>query len=166
MGKQINFYLTKNDVKDLLLFLKSTESFNVLEEYSESVNPVIVKDSNNFFENIKTIKYFLIRENDLTDVVMKNIPAQKKWEIDYLRSPVIELIVFNMDGNRLNGGRFFYIEKYFGDDDKTIIKKSDFINWAKIIFLKTRKHLVKHDRGYIGKEALALLQDSKITLGN
>jgi hypothetical protein len=97
---------------------------------------------------------YLVRLRDLSDVVVKEVPAQSHWVVNSLFSPVVELDRCFYNGEVLKPGRLYYEDGFF-DRDKWVKKPPEFTAWAKRILAAARKTL-KYDRqilAYLGPEA-------------
>jgi hypothetical protein len=60
------------------------------------------------------------------------------------------------------GGRFYYVEKYFDEQDQEVRKSEAFRRWAKNVLAKAKKHLTKVGSDYYGAEAKQLLDSGEV----
>lgn len=161
MGKQVNFYLLPDDAAKLEAKLRDKEPLIVLHSRSDSSMPRALAHLN-FEENGRRWLYFyLVRPEDLNDVVMRHVPAQGYWVVDALRSPVIEFTQCFFDGHDLRRGRIYYVDNFYGVNGKLIEKTEPFKKWARSVFATTKKILSKYDSYfYIGEETKTWLAGS------
>lgn len=166
MGKQINFYMTPEDICDLENLIFNIEETIILSDRSNNFLPRISNSLTCDEYGQMQLFYYLARKKDLENIFMKHVSEQNYWAIDAVRSPVIEYTGCFYDGRILAPGRIYYIDKYYSDSGEIIEKSHDFKIWAKSVFRQTRKVLLKQEGNFrfIGKKAKALLEASTITL--
>ncbi len=166
MGKQINFYLAPNDIRDLEQRISKSEPIIFLHDRSPKEFPRIVNSLQDEENGHRWLFYYLVRKSDLSKILMKYVATQNYWSIDELRSPVIEVNVSFFDGNSLGPGRVFYQERYYDKNGNNVEKSNDFKKWAKSVFYQTKKGLTKEkkDLRYKGKQAKELADSGKIIL--
>ena len=156
MGHQINFFLGPKDLSELEMRLRAVGELVILHSRSPKPEPRIV-DSVDFAENGKRWSLYLVRQADLTNVVLKNVAAQGYWLVDGLFSPVVELDRCHYNGEVLKRGRLYYVDGFY-QGDAWIEKSPAFKDWAKRLFTAARKTL-KHNKellANVGPEALEM----------
>lgn len=155
MGHQVNFYLDSEDTNALEQRLKSIEPFLVLHSRSPSATPLVL-DSLNATENGKPwLFFYLVRPDDLKEVVCSHVPAQGYWSVDCLRSPAIEFTRCYKDSKIIRRGRIYFVDGFFDSDAVWQEKPDDFRAWAKKILTTTKRSLKKRGPEYIGTGAEA-----------
>lgn len=155
MGHQINFYLSPRDMLELEKELLSLEETLILHDRSRGPYPRIV-DSTDLVEDGDRQHFFnFVRTADLDSVVMKEVKTQGYWNIDDLRSPVIEFTRSNFNGELIRRGRLYYIDVYYDDSGKLVGKTPGFDVWAKKVLSKARRSMEfdKELLAYVGDEA-------------
>jgi len=153
MGKQLNFYLMPSDIATLEQTIRAIEPLYVLHNRSSFSNPQILNGLNHLDGGLRWLFYYIVRQEDIKDVIMKYVPAQKYWTVDVLKSPVVEFHSCYFDELNLRRGRLYYIDKYYGDSNEVVIKPESFQKWAKSILVKTRNSLIKIDNDYFGVDS-------------
>ena len=150
MGRQINFYLIPGDIDALAMELLKAEPYIVLHSRSASASPREVGSLDVLEKGHPWLYFHLVRPPDKNSVVMREVPAQGYWTVDVLRSPVIEFTRCYFDGHILRRGRMYYDAKYYGEKGDLVSKSDNFLEWAKIIFSKTKKNLINTNSDYVG----------------
>lgn len=164
MGKQISFYLTPADTFKLEFKLREIEPFHVLHSRSDAAKARVLDNLNYAEHGQQWLYFFLVRRDDVDSVVMRNVPSQGYWSVDVLKSPVIEFQRSFFDEYSLKRGRIYYVDKYYGVNNKLVKKSESFREWAQSIFLITRKSLIKYGPDFIGEESKAWLDSTGGTL--
>jgi hypothetical protein len=160
MGHQVTFYLTPEDTALLQERLVPVAPMKILHSRSRAQKPVVV-DSLNYLEDGKQwLSLFLVREQDLGDVVMQYVDVQDYWTVDALRSPVIEFTACSFDGKILRRGRASYVEGYHEQDHKWRDKSIQFNLWARLTLEAIKKPLKRYISDYIGPKAQSWLDTS------
>ena len=105
MGHQIGFYMMPEDTIVIQDLLQKLEPMKILHARSPSQTPRTV-DSLDVIEDGKPwlILYFA-REEDLPGVVAQYVDVMDRWEIDAMRSPVVEFTRSSFNGKILRRGR-------------------------------------------------------------
>jgi hypothetical protein len=159
MGHQVNFYATPVDIAALGAAVSRVEPMLILHDRSSSAEPRSLPALDHHEGGRRHLFYFLVREADLAHVVTTHVPAQARWTVDVLRSPVIEFTSCFFDGNLLRRGRVYYVDGFYGEDGAWLEKPESFRTWAKRVLHVTRTALTKFDeREYIGADARAWLE--------
>ena len=158
MGHQLNFHAAPPDVARLEAAISALQPILILHDRSSMSEPRVLPTLT-FKENSQQhLFYFLVRPDDLSDVVMEHVPNQGYWSVDILRSPVIEFTSCYFDGQILRRGRIYYVDGYYGADDAWMEKPETFRRWAAAVRKTVRKELTKRDSDYIGEEAALWLE--------
>jgi len=164
MGKQVNFYLIPSDILMLESKLREVGPLLVLHSRSDVPRPRVLESLEHMEQGKLWLYFFLVRPENLDEVVMRHVPAQGYWVVDELKSPVIQLNRSFFDGKNLRRGRIYFIERYFGENREMVHKPDAFRAWAKAILDKAKRNLVKIGPEYIGADTKTWLDTSHGTL--
>jgi hypothetical protein len=157
MGHQINYHLASADIIELEKRLRKIQPLTILHSRSPSAKPRIV-ESFDVVENGKPWPHlFLVRSEDISDVLLEEVRAQGYWAVDELRSPVIQLNKGFLEAQVLRSGRLYYVDGFWGPDKTWVEKPEPFRKWAKSVLSATKKMLKRRDMYYIGPAAEAWL---------
>ncbi|HEX6813854.1 MAG TPA: hypothetical protein VF384_19690 [Planctomycetota bacterium] len=159
MGRQVNFWAVPDDLEDLEAAIRRRHEIEVVHSRSPSAEPRIV-DSVTFTEDQhRWLSYCLVRTEDVSQILMRHVPAQGYWVVDTLRSPVVEFDGCFFDQRILRRGRVYYTDGYYGDD-AWVRKPEAFSTWAASVLALTRRRLLRHETNYLGKRAAAWLEEN------
>ena len=161
MGKQLRFYLTPADTELAEGRIRECDSLCVLHSRSSQPHPRVCSNLDVREDGKRWLFLYLVRETDLGQVVLKEVPAQQYWAIDSLRSPVIEFNCCFFDGLRLRSGRIYYTDGFYGEDGVWIEKPTAFLNWAKCVFSAVKKISKSTGGYYVGADAKRWLEETK-----
>ncbi len=113
-----------------------------------------------YVENERRWLYlFLVRPEDMERVVTSDVSEQQYWEVDVLRSPVVQFNRSFSNGAILRSGRLYYVDGYYGEDGVWLEKDSAFRGWAKRTLATAKKFLRRCERDYVGPDTLKWLQE-------
>lgn len=162
MGKQIRFFMTYQDEKELVNNLRQSQDLILIYNNYGKENEKILNDLYPVGHNIYDSFLSLLRSSDLKDLIIKSHPTHNRFSVDTLNSKVIQFRRCKIIDSRLANGRF-----WFEENDELGKKDTDFIKWANVIFKWIKKNYTKSDDGYeyIGPNALALERKGKLQLG-
>jgi hypothetical protein len=165
MSRQVNFYLLSDDLMEIETRVRSIQPFLIIDWRSPTAKPRQLISLDHLKSKSGSIGSFLVRPEDLNDVVMELVPAMEYWVVDTLKSPVIEFSGCYLDELRLRRGRMYFNERYFGEDRGVVSKSDEFCSWAKKVFVQTKKSLerlsaTQSNFEYIGLKAKAWLKES------
>jgi hypothetical protein len=140
-SRQINFYLTLDDIKkidnyikenDLLLIGKPSPDKNLL--FADSL---LSEYSGN--HKLRGHKYILRRE-DVESVILNYVNTQKHYVIDVINSPVIEIWCSNFTGGSKKSDRIYYSkDALLKEPLRTVPKSPEFLQMADDFFKWFRK---------------------------
>jgi len=163
MSRQIEIYLTPNDIEILEQLLMEIEPLHVLHSRSPT-SSVRILEGLNFSENGHRWLFFgLIRRRDVENIKMNYIESQKYWVFDVMESPLIEFSSCFFDGKILRRGRFFYKKDFFSDAG-LCEKDNEFLAWANKVFLSVKKNLTRRGSFYYGREAIELIDENVVSI--
>lgn len=157
MGHQVNFYLDPSDTVTVEHAVRSIEPLFVLHSRSQGPTPKVLDSFNVEDEGKPWLFLYLVRPEDLNQVVTSHISAQGYWSVEVLESPVIELTRCFFDGSVLRRGRLYYVDGFYDTDQCWREKPEGFRRWARDVLKKTKRVLKKHQSDYIGSGAEAWL---------
>lgn len=161
MGRQFSIYLTPSDTVALEPVLARIEPVLVLNRYSPTAQPLVMESLEYTYNDRRWLSSYLVRPADLDKVVAYHVVEQGHWLIDELYSPVINISKCFFDGHILRRGRFYYIERYFDENDQLLSKSDEFRAWAKRVFAAVKKSLARKDSDYIGADARRWLESEQ-----
>jgi hypothetical protein len=153
VGKQVTFLLLPGDLIALETKIALLEPFVVLHSRSPSSEPKKLSAMGPGQSNEDWLHLFLVRPDDLRNVVSQHVRAQGYWTVDPLLSPVIEFQRCFFDGSQIRRGRA-YLNETFYDSNRTLVRKSEaFLYWARNVLDVIRRGLTRQGSDYIGSEA-------------
>lgn len=166
MGRQVNFFLHKEDQLSFDKLLKTWEN-SVLLRYKTDKAELSILDSS-ISESGDVSRICLARREDLHEVIMQFIASQNYWLIDSTCSPVIELDRSLCTDESIRRGRLYFQPRYVAEME-WVEKSKDFNDWADNIIRTVRRKLkkYKHQMGrhtyseYLGEHALRWVQENK-----
>jgi hypothetical protein len=153
MSHQINFFLTPCDISSLENWLRNLCDLRILHSRASDPAPRVV-ESLNLSGDDKRWPYLGLTRPDLLDqVVTRHVPVQNYWSLDEQRSSIIEFSACLFDGEILRERRMYYVDGFY-DGDQWETKPETLRNWAKSVFVKTKKMLRRRYESYhIGPDA-------------
>ena len=154
MSHQINFYITPSDLADIEKKIIESGELVILHSYSPTSTPRVVDTMVCKPNEPQWLFYYLVRKSDLDKVITNYIEKQNYWSVDSLRSPVIEFNSCYLSKNTIRRGRVYYANKFYDNAGTLICKSDDFCKWAKRIFSILKNCVTKHDKDYIGSDAI------------
>jgi hypothetical protein len=158
MGKQVAFYLTPEDTEFIFEKLRRLDSALVIHSRSSTSKPRVINSLNLQEDGRVWLYFFLVQDNAIDDVVMREVPAQGYWTVDSLKSPVIEFTRSFFDASQIRSGRLWYEDSYYDDLNQLVQKPDSFVRWASRIVNNLRKNLQKRGHHYFGSHADELIQ--------
>jgi len=166
MGQQVNFYLTPTDLQAAEERIRKCGDFLVLHSRSPESKPRIVPGID-FEENgQKWLFFFLVRPIDLASVIVREVPKQKYWGLDVLRSPILEFSICFFDGAQIRQGRIYFQTQYYDENRQLVAKSDSFLKWARCILGATKKTLHRDPTQgvYIGPDTKTWVEQKGGTL--
>lgn len=167
MGRQVNFYLTSVDLDELMRSITKCGDFVALDSRPLYSRPRILP-SVELDERGDPNRYsYLTRSEFLTSVKTYKVEHQDYWHIDDGYSPVIELIGCFSDERVLKRGRLYFIDHYFDEDGRKVMKSDAFLHWATCVLGIARRTLKRdpaHSALYIGPNALSRVREGSLKL--
>lgn len=153
MGHQFYYFMAREDFLELERRLRAIQPLVILHFRSQGPAPRVVESSDLVENGERWVSFFLARPEDTKDVVVKHVPQQGYWALDFLQSPVIEYGRCGCDGKQLYRTRMYYVDGYWGPDSMWHVQPEGFQKWAKSVFSTTKRMLKKRGSDYIGPHA-------------
>ena len=158
MGHQVNYYMTPKDVAALEQKLRSRTEFVVIPSRNPSqvpqpTNSLLVQNNGQ-----PVLDLYLVRPQDLSQVVTKYIDTQHYWTVQGNPSPVVEFGPCYFDGTILQRDRVYYVDGFYDSTHQWVAKSEEFRKWAKSVLSIVKKSLKPLEAGsrsteYIGEDA-------------
>lgn len=158
MGKQVNFILLPADVVVLQKEIGAISPFVVLHSRSNSEKVRLLAGLDSRESGEDWLRLFLVRPEDIEDVVTQHVPEQDYWAVDLLRSPVIEFQKCFHDGHELRRGRAYFVEEFYGANRELVRKPPAFCKWAKTVLKTIRGKLLREGPDFVGPIAKSWLE--------
>jgi len=155
-SRQINFYLTSNDLRDLEAVVRPEMDIIPIEATCKDV-PSVLESTIVKRMGEDRLQIFLCNPQQLSEIVVEPVKSQPYKLVDVLKSPAIEFLRCFESEVTLRRGRLYYIVNYL-DDKGVLIRKNDtFVNWATLLFKIVKRELQRDNDGlYYGREAMEL----------
>lgn len=156
-SRQINFFLTAGDQAQLEQKLRAVGEYVVVGLICKDGRPVVLRDAVIKQMGTDRLTIYLVRPNDIRNVLCRELPTHANKVIDLVRSPVIEFARCYHAADGLRCGRFYVVTSYNGDE-AVMQKERSFVEWISRTFTAARRALIR-DPGsgdYFGPEASKL----------
>lgn len=157
MGHQFAYFMTPNDIENVRRNLAKAGPFLILLNRAETQTPNVVNGFDAQWRGDPWLFYYLVRPEDLKDVVMSHVPNQGYWCVDTLFSPVIEFGRNFFDGKILKSERVYYQDGYHAPGGEFVMKNEAFRKWARSVLARMKKGMRRIGDGfyYIAPDAEA-----------
>lgn len=128
-SSQINFYLMPEDILE--------KEFIIYNQYMKEVKSLMGIDGGND-DGIRYILHTYHKDS----LVKLYVESEKRYIIDSLSSPVIELIYpdFPYEGNKMLAGRLYYVKDTENINKELELKEEKFLKSASSLFRWFRKN--------------------------
>lgn len=130
IGKQINFYLMEDDLKEVDVYIKKSGLY-IFPNFTKdsSLNPL-----SSLLDNHSYLIKYLAVPSAIKEIVKRYVDTQDYYTIDVLESPVIELNPGYIDKNLKRRGRIYYTKNSIGSNgfekNKSFLEMSnEFFKW-------------------------------------
>jgi hypothetical protein len=144
---QVNFYLTPDEQPWLDELLGSSGPIRIVMGMSNAFRPQFSSTTVLHSPGDEDLKIHLVREQDIELLHTREVPNQREWFVDVLRSPVVECLRCFTDGKILRRGRLYFIEDYYDDNGRLVKKHAEYLKWARGLIRKVRRGMRKRDDG-------------------
>lgn len=139
MGKQTQLFFAPQDVDEFVA--KVADHGAVLLPHrlpTNNAEPVdsITRDTGS---GLRSLGY-LVRNEDLEKVRLREIPSQGCWAVDELRSPVIEFDGGFFDRSKILRGRLYFTTAYYDLAGQHVEKDAAFVRWADRVLAAGKRH--------------------------
>jgi hypothetical protein len=165
MSSQINFYLSDLDHQNLVRELTKVAGISYvlpplttadLEPHDLSVLGPWKSGENS--------PLLFLRHQTLSFQLVPSGPNRFSYYIDVAENPVVEYLRAVQREHEIQRGRFYYTSRYLAEDGYIHEKPSEFIQFAKRIFMIAKKFCsARYEGFYIGPDA-AILQRKGLKL--
>jgi hypothetical protein len=145
MGRQINFFLHRDDQADFDRLLKTFGDI-VLLPYYHYDNKVSTIEDTLVRDRIKEgRRVYLIRRSDFKDIPLTHIEKFGYWLVDDRILPIVHFDRGVTTDAKIERGRIYFQPDFVDSKEMRMIKKSDdFIKWADNIIRTVRRKLKKY----------------------
>jgi hypothetical protein len=154
MGRQVNFYLSESDQRNILLDLKKKMDVSAILPPVKStklspMDPLLLVKGKSIEDDP-----VLFLSKDLQSLTCRLHGSGAGYMIDPGENPVIQFWRSITKDNTIERGRFFYVPVVFGPDGSKQEKSADFLAFAKHLFYIVKKQCKLRGNGfYVGNEA-------------
>ncbi len=173
MGRQINFFLHKDDQVEFDSILKSFGDIKLVPYYHHQNNISTVNDT--IIRDIKSeaSRIYLVRPEDFESLQLKYYENLGVWLLNDVDAPTLHFDRSFFQGNSIHRGRL-YFQPQFVRDMQWISQSKNFIEWADKIIKSFRRKLIRHKfdfdgwgySEYVGKHALQwIIENNPQSLG-
>ncbi len=164
MGKQIRFYMTRDDEDSVIGVLKAEADVVVTLNYLPTVELVTLSPLPAAGPRVGNNTNLSIYDRDINpNLIVRKFPNREGAALDFARSEVVQFnrCFVGADG-KLHRGRFWY-------DHETMEckpKRKVFLAWAESVFqvVKESYHYSEDRRSYIGPDAWTQFEAGQVTL--
>lgn len=165
--------MTRGDWQALLRHLqrpagpKGACDWLLLHDSSSSKGPVVLETLSAPAGLPESIHRYLVLRRDLASVTLMFLQKPGVWEVDDLRSPVVQLSLGALNGAQLVAGRMYCSFGYYGEAGDWVAKNEEFTRCALKLLGRTKRFLNTTDsphKGLIGPEASQLAARGEIAL--
>ncbi|MGX5819686.1 hypothetical protein ACWKWU_15925 [Chitinophaga lutea] len=142
-SKQINFFITNDDLLSVVNFFKNNDCILVQNEVDKVNNNY--DDIDRILARGKKAFQVYLTHPGVSDIVNYRQFEENHYYVDIVRSNVLEFGFGGMYENDLRRSRFYFVTSFFQDAD-SIKKTPDFTKWADSLMKRFRKEfLIKSD---------------------
>lgn len=163
MGRQFSYYALPRDFHELDKYFVSKMDAVILDYYSDSAEPTILRSRENNSNVPDRVFTFVCRASDLDSIRCKYIPTQEHWILVSDYSPIVQYTRGPLLDGILRPGRFYYRTADWRGEE-WVEQDPSFVKWAERFFRYTKKRMKflpftynKHDyvdKIYVGEHAL------------
>lgn len=167
MGKQISFYQTKDDEKEFVAYLRSTDDVVILAQTSENE-----LEEFQFFYDLEGRRLgddcHLWNRSISPKPIMKYYPVHGGcYCLDFMQSEVVNVIRSKLTDKGLSMGRLHIEDKMLDASGRMRSKHEPFISWFSTLSSWVKERYKKVDGGaYIGPNADLLIQSGVQLIGH
>lgn len=161
MGRQISFYMSREDEIEFVDFVRETGDVVILSQTSSRAN---LEEFDYFFE-LAGREYgegchLWNRDLSLTPKI-KHFPEQEYFCLDFMQSEVLNPWRSKITKHGLSMGRIHVEDRYLTDDMESLSKSEAFLAWYKDICTWITKHSVRKANGaYVLPGAASMIDES------
>ena len=154
MGHQFSFFWSDEETFDTLSMLAEIEDLVLLERRSYTSEPKAMQVDDVISLRSAPWLFLLARQKTVSELKLSFVETQGYWYLDTDRNPVIEVMRFPEEDNKLRIGRFYYKSTYLANSDHFVKKDDAFLKWARKVFTraKSRFDYDKEQFAYVGED--------------
>lgn len=144
MSKQINFFITREDLAEIESFLKKENCLFIVQPIFNLDN--MFQDTIIFDGNNKSRDTVLLAPNFRENQIKINkIDQQGYFLVNNRFSDIVEFSrgIYSDNANELKRGRLFYDTGYYEVDGTFLKKSNDFMTWADGLVARFKKQFLK-----------------------
>jgi hypothetical protein len=161
MGRQVNFFLTEKDKLSILQLLGVKLEIAAIRDPSDSLPAKMHKPEYFGQPTEEFFKIFLFQPHDYKQLTFYDAAGRgDTYYIDEANCPVIEFWPSRTRQKKIVSGRFWYEASYLAADGQCYMKSDEFLEFAKLVFVITKKFCARVGKGqdlkYLGPDALEM----------
>jgi hypothetical protein len=161
-GKQVYFYLTEKDERDLIAYVQKFDLL-VLEESSPTQEAKVCDDIFSENETANLWRKFLVPKNLVNEVIMRYNEKRNLYFVEEIFSPVIEWhrSVLRPEKNTLSRGRFYFQSDFFDETGAIKAKNPELLISGNALLKFIKQHFKTSELAggcYASEAALAFAQ--------
>lgn len=168
MGRQINFFLHRNDQEYFDKLLKSFGDVVLFRDYNYTDEVTIIPDTLIRDIDKENHRVYLIRTEDFKDIPLQYVQNYDYWYVQSNPLPVVHFDRSVHKGDKIQRGRLYFEPKYLSESG-WVNKPNEFIIWADKILKTVRNRLKKYKyqmgtynyTEYLGANALKWLHETE-----
>jgi hypothetical protein len=147
-SKQINFYITPDNLPEIDNFFMAKES--VIVRGDVTLPNIALYDLTTAYKE-KIFQAYLTKKYFLNSIYFKKLDSKDYYYLYEVSSLVVQ---FSLGGfcpynnKELHRSRLYYICKYYDDSGKFVSKPKEFIEWADDIIRDFKKQFLKKEPKY------------------
>jgi hypothetical protein len=160
VSQQARLFLTSRDIRGLEATFRGCGELRVLAYRSSGPRPSQLLTMTPTGEPDEWLTVFLCRPQDLGKIELREVPEQKYWTVDQMRSPVIEFSRSYHNEGIIRAGRIYF------DTAGPAREDADLLKWG-VALVKSARRTLAHNvtlSGYVGPEAAQLAAAGSVRL--
>jgi hypothetical protein len=174
MGRQVNFFLHRDDQVEFDTLLKSFGDIIILSYYHYHNRVSVIEDTLIRDLENEGRRVYLIRRQDFHEIKLKHIEHFGYWLLDDRALPVVHFDRGATTTGKIESGRLYFEPNYVDLNEMQMTTKSEnFVGWADNVIKTVRRKLrkVKHQlgpytyTGYLGEHAEKWRQFHRADMG-
>ena len=168
MGRQINFYMLQDDIREFEQMIQKKGGIAFVPEQLPDGQIITVNTLTQKYElnGRKVQKTYLVQEHHLENLKIQPIGSSNLWYVDNTSSLAVEFMKSTVIERQIHRGRLYFEAGYFEPDGQWSAKPEDFVRWADSLIRWIRTHYAKDDRTqfYVGPNTQKMIEAGDYTL--